>query len=163
MPVKATYATGRRKTSSARVYLMPRALVEETKKVEKAPAKGRGKAKEEVVAPEPIEEGEVAMFVNGLPYRQYFPRATTQMVLRQPFELTERIDTYHLKVLVNGGGKSGQAGAVLHGVSRALQKIEPSLRSVLKKAGFLTRDPRVVERKKPGRHKARKSTQFSKR
>ena len=133
MATKAIYATGRRKAASARVFLLP--------------AKG--------------EEG--TFTVNKLPLSEYFPRETAQMIIDQPLSLTERQNKYDITVTVSGGGKSGQADAVLHGVSRALQKAEIELRPALKKAGFLTRDPRVVERKKPGRHKARKKPQFSKR
>ena len=85
------------------------------------------------------------------------------MVIRQPLELVERNEKYDIRITVAGGGISGQAGAVVHGVSRALIEAEPDLRPALKKAGFLTRDQRKVERKKPGRHKARKKPQFSKR
>jgi small subunit ribosomal protein S9 len=134
MATKAIYATGRRKTSSARVYAF--------------------------AAPEE-ETGTIT--VNGLEYAAYFPRPTTQMVIRQPLEVTERLGRYTFAISVCGGGKSGQAGAVLLGISRALEKAEPELRPVLKKNGFLTRDARAVERKKPGRHKARKRPQFSKR
>ena len=101
--------------------------------------------------------------VNGREFENYFPRKTAQQLIRQPLELTERIGTYDFVINVQGGGLSGQAGAVLHGISRALEKSEPALRPALKKEGFLTRDPRAVERKKPGRHKARKKPQFSKR
>ena len=85
------------------------------------------------------------------------------MILRQPFVLTKRDTSYDVYAIVKGGGLSGQAGAVKHGISKALEKIEPDLRKVLKQAGFLTRDSRVVERKHFGFHKARRSTQFSKR
>ena len=133
--VRAIYATGRRKTSSARVYLTP--------------------SKEESETPKII--------VNGKEYKEYFPRPTAQMLIAQPLEVSERISKYDFKVTVSGGGSSGQAGAVRHGISRVLEKAEPELRGPLKKEGLLTRDPRAVERKKPGRHKARKGTQFSKR
>ncbi|MBL7661502.1 30S ribosomal protein S9 [bacterium] len=107
------------------------------------------------------KEGKIV--VNGREFTQFFPRKTSQLIIRQPLELTERLNSYEFKVNVSGGGASGQAGAVRLGIARALLKVEPELRATLKKAGFLTRDARKVERKKPGRHKARKSTQFSKR
>ncbi|HQH26921.1 MAG TPA: 30S ribosomal protein S9 [Oligoflexia bacterium] len=131
---KAIYATGRRKDASARVYLMP---------------------------VEGEEEGTI--IINRRALDDYFPQKTKQMIIRQPLETADRLGRYSFKVLVSGGGFSGQAQAVVHGISRALEKAEPELRPVLKKGGFLTRDPRVVERKKAGRHKARKKPQFSKR
>jgi len=134
---KGTYSTGRRKTASARVFLFPT-------KAEKDEDRGK-------------------ITVNGKPLEVYFPFQTSQMILRQPFEVTERMGKYDFVVTVKGGGKSGQADAVLHGISRALKAVEPELREPLRRAGFLTRDPRAVERKKPGRHKARKRPQFSKR
>ncbi|MCL4149540.1 UNVERIFIED_CONTAM: hypothetical protein GTU68_019263 [Idotea baltica] len=85
------------------------------------------------------------------------------MIINQPLETTEAADKYRFSIRVNGGGASGQAGAVRHGIARALEKMDGELRPALKTAGFLTRDPRAVERKKPGRHKARKKPQFSKR
>jgi small subunit ribosomal protein S9 len=93
----------------------------------------------------------------------YFARPVLRMILRQPLQLVNRNDQYDVVVTVVGGGLSGQAGAVRHGVSKALTYYEPELRGVLKKEGFLTRDPRVVERKKYGKKKARRSFQFSKR
>lgn len=135
MASKAICATGRRKTASARVYL--------------AQSKG--------------ESDRGAIIINGREFTDYFPNQITQMVVLQPLELTERTKNYDFTIRVVGGGPTGQAGAVLHGIARALEKVEPDLRPVLKKGGFLTRDPRAVERKKPGRHKARKRPQFSKR
>ena len=126
----ATYATGKRKDSVARVYLVP----------------GKGN-----------------ITVNGTPMRDYFKRRVLQMILVQPFEITKRDGAYDVVAMVMGGGLSGQAGAVKHGISKALEKAEPDLRKALKAAGFLTRDSRVVERKHFGFHKARRSTQFSKR
>ena len=127
---KATYATGKRKDSVARVYLMP----------------GKGN-----------------IVVNNKPMAEYFRRPVLQMILNQPFAVTKREGAYDAFVMVMGGGLSGQAGAVKHGISIALERTEPDLRAALKAAGFLTRDSRVVERKHYGFRKARRSTQFSKR
>ncbi len=124
------YATGRRKTSSARVYL----------------SKGKG----EIV-------------VNNKPLDVYFGRQVARMLVMQPLELTELQEKVNLKVMVKGGGSFGQAGAIRHGISRALIEYDEDLRPQLKQAGLLTRDPRKVERKKTGLKKARKSSQFSKR
>ena len=126
----ATYATGKRKDSVARVYLMP----------------GKGN-----------------ITINGKASNEYFRRAVLQMIIAQPFEITKRESAYDIVAMVEGGGLSGQAGAVKHGISKALEKAEPELRAALKSAGFLTRDSRVVERKHYGFRKARRSTQFSKR
>lgn len=126
----ATYATGKRKDSIARVYLIA----------------GKGQ-----------------IIVNGIPMAEYFRRPVLQMIIAQPFGITKRETAYDVHAIVVGGGLSGQAGAVKHGISKALEKAEPDLRKTLKSAGFLTRDSRVVERKHFGRHKARRSTQFSKR
>ncbi len=127
---KFFYATGRRKTSSARVFLKP----------------GTGN-----------------ITVNGRPFAEYLKRKTSQMVMIQPLELTSTLGKYDAQVTVCGGGESGQAGAIRHGIARALVAAQEELRGALKKEGFLTRDPRMVERKKYGLHKARRSTQFSKR
>ena len=124
------YATGRRKTSSARVYL----------------SKGKGD-----------------ITVNSKPLNEYFGRQVAQMLVMQPLKLTELDEKVNIKVMVKGGGSFGQAGAIRHGISRALIDYDEELRPQLKKAGLLTRDPRKVERKKPGLKKARKSYQFSKR
>jgi len=124
------YATGRRKTSSARVYL----------------SKGAGD-----------------IVVNGKPLDVFFGRKTAQMIVRQPLELVEMLNNINLKVMVSGGGISGQAGAIRHGITRALISYDETLRSPLRKAGFVTRDAREVERKKVGLRKARRATQFSKR
>ena len=126
----ATYATGKRKDSVARVYLMP----------------GKGN-----------------IIVNDKPAAEYFRRAVLQMIIAQPFGVTKRETSYDIVAMVQGGGLSGQAGAVKHGISKCLEKVEPELRATLKAAGFLTRDSRVVERKHYGYRKARRSTQFSKR
>ena len=126
----ATYATGKRKDSVARVYLMP----------------GKGN-----------------IIVNDTPMTEYFRRPVLQMIIAQPFGITKREGAYDAVVMVMGGGLSGQAGAVKHGLSKALERAESDLRAPLKAAGFLTRDSRVVERKHYGVRKARRSTQFSKR
>ncbi|VAW52863.1 SSU ribosomal protein S9p (S16e) [hydrothermal vent metagenome] len=124
------YATGRRKTSSARVYL---------------------------------NTGAGDIVVNGKPLDVFFGRKTAQMVVRQPLELVEMLGNIDIKVSVSGGGISGQAGAIRHGITRALISYDETLRSPLRKAGFVTRDAREVERKKVGLRKARRATQFSKR
>jgi len=124
------YATGRRKTSVARVWIKP----------------GSGR-----------------MTVNGKDHSEYFARATLRLIIDQPFLVAEREGQFDVLATVTGGGLSGQAGAVQHGIAQALQRYEPALRRSLKAAGFLTRDARMVERKKFGRRKARRSYQFSKR
>ncbi|MCL1892215.1 MAG: 30S ribosomal protein S9 [Alphaproteobacteria bacterium] len=126
----ATYATGKRKDSVARIYLIP----------------GKGN-----------------ITVNNKPIAEYFRRPVLQMIIAQPFGVTKRDGQYDVIAMCMGGGLSGQAGAVKHGISKALVTREPDLRKPLKAAGFLTRDSRVVERKHYGFHKARRSTQFSKR
>jgi small subunit ribosomal protein S9 len=110
-----------------------------------------------------IKPGSGKVTVNGRDIGVYFARPVLRMLLNQPFEIAARIDQYDVMATVAGGGLSGQAGAVRHGISKALTYYEPGLRSPLKAAGFLTRDARVVERKKYGRAKARRSFQFSKR
>ncbi|PWR04665.1 30S ribosomal protein S9 [Meridianimarinicoccus roseus] len=110
-----------------------------------------------------IKPGSGKVVVNGKDMSVYFARPVLQMILRQPFTVAGVEDQFDVMATVKGGGLSGQAGAVKHGVSKALQLYDPSLRSPLKAAGFLTRDSRVVERKKFGRRKARRSFQFSKR
>ena len=110
-----------------------------------------------------IKPGSGKVTVNGKEMTQYFARPVLQMILRQPFQVAGVVDQFDVMATVSGGGLSGQAGAVKHGVSKALQLYDPSLRAALKAAGFLTRDSRVVERKKYGKAKARKSFQFSKR
>jgi len=130
MAEKVIIATGRRKTSVARVYLKP----------------GKGK-----------------ISINDRSLQEYFGRETARMIVMQPFELTQTSGSFDIEVNVVGGGNSGQAGAIRHGITRALIQIGSDFRSPLKKAGFVTRDPRSVERKKYGRHKARKRPQYSKR
>jgi small subunit ribosomal protein S9 len=110
-----------------------------------------------------IKPGNGKIVVNGRDQSVYFARPVLRMVIAQPFETAERVDQFDVYATVTGGGLSGQAGAVRHGLSRALVNYEPGLRRVLKAAGFMTRDSRVVERKKYGRKKARRSFQFSKR
>ncbi len=130
MAVTQHYGTGRRKSSTARVYLV----------------KGAGK-----------------ITVNKRSLDEYFGRETSRMVVRQPLELTETLDQFDINVTVVGGGGTGQAGAIRHGITRALMEYDETLRPTLRKAGFVTRDARRVERKKVGLHKARKRPQFSKR
>lgn len=124
------YSTGRRKSSTARVFL----------------AKGKGN-----------------IVVNKRSLDKYFGRETGRMIVRQPLETVNMADRFDIKVTVSGGGISGQAGAIRHGITRALIKYEASLHKPLRQAGFVTRDAREVERKKIGLHKARKRPQFSKR
>jgi small subunit ribosomal protein S9 len=110
-----------------------------------------------------LKPGTGQIVVNTKAIDDYFGRQTSRMVIMQPFELTQTVGRFDVNVNVHGGGMSGQAGAVKHGVSKALLEFDPAFRSVLKSAGFLTRDSRVKERKKYGRRKARASFQFSKR
>ncbi|WCR11482.1 30S ribosomal protein S9 [Paracoccus stylophorae] len=110
-----------------------------------------------------VRPGSGKVTVNGKEINEYFARPVLQMILKQPFDVAGVAGQYDVQATVKGGGLSGQAGAVKHGISQALQLHEPSLRAALKAAGFLTRDSRVVERKKYGRAKARRSFQFSKR
>jgi small subunit ribosomal protein S9 len=124
------YGTGRRKTSTARVYLRP----------------GAGEVK-----------------VNKKAFEQYFPNETLRMIIRQPLQLTETSNKFDILVNVEGGGPAGQAGAIRHGITRALIEFNADLRSALKHAGLVTRDPRIKERKKYGQKGARKRFQFSKR
>ena len=110
-----------------------------------------------------IKAGSGKITVNGKPANEYFSRETGLMVIRQPLELTENLERFDILVNVKGGGESGQAGAVRHGISRALVDYDAGLKSALSKAGFMTRDAREVERKKVGLRKARRAKQFSKR
>jgi small subunit ribosomal protein S9 len=128
--------------------------------VEKMYATGRRK---EAVARVWIWPGEGKITINNRDIDQYFGRATSKLVLRQALEVVEQLDKVDVNVNVNGGGLTGQAGAIRHGLARALSKLNPEFRPVLKKAGFITRDPRAVERKKYGQPGARKRFQFSKR
>lgn len=124
------YATGKRKTSIARVWMTP---------------------------------GTGLITVNKRPLDVYFGRETSKMVVRQPLELTNNMGKFDVSINVVGGGISGQAGAIKHGITKALLEVDPELRGVLKKSGFITRDSRIKERKKYGRAAARRSFQFSKR
>ncbi|MCX7630836.1 MAG: 30S ribosomal protein S9 [Geminicoccaceae bacterium] len=110
-----------------------------------------------------LKPGSGRFVVNGKDMASYFARPTLQMIINQPFDVLNRRGQYDVLCTVSGGGLSGQAGAVRHGISRALVNYDPSVRPILKAGGFLTRDDRVVERKKYGRRKARRSFQFSKR
>ncbi len=110
-----------------------------------------------------LKPGTGKVTVNGKDQEIYFARPTLRLIINQPFDITDRAGQYDIVATVKGGGLSGQAGAVKHGISQALSKYEPALRGTVKAAGFLTRDSRVVERKKYGRAKARRSFQFSKR
>ena len=127
---------------------------------EKMYATGRRK---EAVARVWIWPGEGKITINNRDIDQYFGRATSKMMLRQALEVVEQLDKVDVQVNVAGGGLTGQAGAIRHGLARALSKLNPDFRPVLKKAGFITRDPRAVERKKYGQPGARKRFQFSKR
>lgn len=124
------YATGRRKESSARVWL---------------------------------KRGSGSIVVNSKPLEEYFVRPVLRVIINQPFAITNTSGQYDVFCTVKGGGTSGQAGAIMHGITRALDVTDPNLHSTLSSAGLLTRDSRTVERKKPGRKKARKRFQFSKR
>lgn len=130
MATESWYGTGRRKSSTARVFL---------------------------------SAGSGSIVVNNKALDEYFGRETARMVVRQPLELTENLDRFDIKVTVTGGGGSGQAGAIRHGITRALMDYDESLRGQLRKAGYVTRDAREVERKKVGLHGARKRPQYSKR
>ena len=110
-----------------------------------------------------MKEGEGSFIINNRSLEEYFPRETLRMIIKQPFYLTNTYGKYDVKVNVKGGGSSGQAGAIRHGISRALLKVNEEFRAILKKDGFLTRDARIKERKKYGRKKARKRFQYSKR
>jgi small subunit ribosomal protein S9 len=134
--------------------------------VQKLDAQGRAYAtgkRKNAIARVWIKPGNGKITVNGKDFNLFFARPVLQMVLQQPIVATSRKEQYDVVATVAGGGLSGQAGAVRHGISKALTYFEPELRAVLKKGGFLTRDSRVVERKKYGKAKARKSFQFSKR
>ena len=129
-------------------------------------AQGRAYAtgrRKDAVARVWIKPGSGKVVINGREQAVYFARPTLRLVLNQPFQVAEREGQYDVIATVKGGGLSGQAGAVKHGISQALTRFEPALRGVVKAAGFLTRDSRAVERKKYGKAKARKSFQFSKR
>jgi small subunit ribosomal protein S9 len=134
--------------------------------VRKVDAQGRSYAtgkRKDAVARVWVKAGSGKIIINGKDYSAYFARPVLQMILRQPLVLVSRDSQFDIVATVAGGGLSGQAGAVRHGISKAMTYFEPALRGPLKKGGFLTRDSRVVERKKYGRAKARRSFQFSKR
>ena len=123
---------------------------------------GTGKRKTSV-ARVILRPGDGATWINGKTIEEYFPRVVHRKVIMAPLDSTELVGQYDLRVRVHGGGPSGQAGAVRHGIARALVEVNPEFRGPLKRLGFLTRDARQVERKKAGLHKARKAPQFSKR
>ena len=140
----------------------------ETKTAKKANRDKQGRSyatgkRKDAVARVWIMPGKGNVTINGKTMDQYFARPVLKMIIAQPFEITNRVNEFDVICTVKGGGLSGQAGAIKHGISKALNEYEPELRTVLKKAGFLTRDDRVVERKKYGLAKARRSYQFSKR
>jgi small subunit ribosomal protein S9 len=147
---------------AAPVNVQPEAPLREQQldKYGRAYATGRRK---DAVARVWLKPGTGKIEVNGRDQTVYFARPTLRLVINQPFGITDRADQYDVIATVKGGGLSGQAGAVLHGIAQALSRFEPVLRTTVKRAGFLTRDPRVVERKKYGKAKARRSFQFSKR
>ncbi len=124
---------------------------------------GVGRRKKAIARVRVLAGGENGIIVNKLPMEEYFKLDAQKYVVKQPLVLTNTANKYDVVVNVNGGGLTGQAGAVRHGIARALCEADPTLRGELKKAGFLTRDPRMKERKKYGLHKARKAPQFSKR
>ena len=138
------------------------AVIREPKRDDFGRSYATGKRKE-AIARVWIKPGSGKVMVNGKEMNSYFARPVLQMILRQPFQVAGVEDQFDVNATVKGGGLSGQAGAVKHGISKALQLYEPALRGALKSAGFLTRDSRVVERKKYGKRKARRSFQFSKR
>ena len=134
--------------------------------VQKLDAYGRAYAtgkRKDAVARVWVKRGSGRITVNDKEYTEYFGRPVLQMIIRQPILLTDRNGQFDISATVSGGGLSGQAGALRHGISKALTYYEPGLRPILKRNGFLTRDARVVERKKYGKRKARRSFQFSKR
>ncbi|MET0742335.1 MAG: 30S ribosomal protein S9 [Microvirga sp.] len=144
----------------------PSAAPEAPKYVQKIDPQGRAYAtgkRKDAVARVWIKPGSGKIVINGRAVEVYFARPVLRMILAQPLQIANREGQYDIVVNVNGGGLSGQAGAVRHGLAKALTHYEPDLRSPLKKEGFLTRDSRVVERKKYGKKKARRSFQFSKR
>ena len=138
------------------------AVIREPKRDDFGRSYATGKRKD-AIARVWIKPGSGKVMVNGKEMNSYFARPVLQMILRQPFQVAGVEDQFDVNATVTGGGLSGQAGAVKHGISKALQLYEPVLRGALKSAGFLTRDSRVVERKKYGKRKARRSFQFSKR
>lgn len=158
-PAAATVATTDAAVATPQVTAAP-LREQELDKQGRAYATGRRK---DAVARVWLKPGSGQITVNGRDSVSYFARPTLRLVINQAFEVAERTGQYDVVCTVKGGGLSGQAGAVKHGISQALSKYEPALRSAVKAAGFLTRDSRTVERKKYGRAKARRSFQFSKR
>ncbi len=148
------------KTAGATTVVEAPTYVQKIDKLGRAYATGKRK---NAVARVWIKPGTGKTTVNGRPLDVYFARPVLRMILQQPLGVAKRVDQYDLMITVAGGGLSGQAGAVRHGLAKALTHYEPELRSILKREGFLTRDSRVVERKKYGKRKARRSFQFSKR
>ena len=140
----------------------PAALLREQELDAQGRAYATGRRKD-AVARVWLKPGSGKIVVNGREQEVYFARPTLRLVINQPFGITDRDGQYDIVATVKGGGLSGQAGAVLHGIAQALSRYEPALRTAVKREGFLTRDPRVVERQKYGRAKARRSFQFSKR
>lgn len=124
--------------------------------------RGTGRRKS-AVARVILKPGQGSFIINGTKFEEYIPSAATRLDVVQPLEVTESTDCYDIFVNVNGGGITGQAGAIRHGITRALLEVNPEYRKVLKPKGLITRDPRVKERKKPGLKKARRAPQFSKR
>ena len=137
-------------------------VVRKSKKDKQGRSYATGKRKD-AVARVWIKAGKGNITINDKSIDQYFARPVLKMIINQPFEVANRVNEFDVVCTVKGGGLSGQAGAIKHGIAKALNEYEPELRAVLKKAGFLTRDDRIVERKKYGRAKARRSYQFSKR
>ncbi len=160
--LKAAVSSAAPAAAAAAVTASAPAPVREPQRDSLGRAYATGKRKD-AVARVWVKPGSGKVTVNGKDMAVYFARPVLQMILRQPFEIAGVAGQYDVVATVTGGGLSGQAGAIKHGISQALQLHEPSLRAALKAAGFLTRDSRVVERKKYGRRKARRSFQFSKR
>ena len=155
-------------TSFAELKKAPMAPVQTPAAIREKEVDAQGRAyatgrRKNAVARVWVKPGTGKITVNGRDQEVYFARPTLRLVINQPFDVTDRQGQYDVICTVKGGGLSGQAGAVKHGISQALSKYEPALRSAVKKEGFLTRDSRTVERKKYGRAKARRSFQFSKR
>ena len=163
MATKKTLSDLKDAVAAAKPVVAAAAPIEYVQKLdEKGRAYGTGRRKD-AVARVWVMRGSGKVTINGRDVVSYFARGTQRLILNQPFELSARVGQFDVVCIVAGGGLSGQAGAVRHGISRALLAFEPGLRVTLKKAGLLTRDNRMVERKKYGRHKARKSTQWVKR
>ncbi len=150
------------KTAATEVSAEENKVVRKPNKDKQGRSYATGKRKD-AVARVWIMPGKGNITINEKSLDQYFARPVLKMIINQPFEITNRMNEFDVVCTVKGGGLSGQAGAIKHGISKALNEYEPELRTILKQAGFLTRDDRVVERKKYGRAKARRSYQFSKR